>query len=160
MNLNALTSRHKKYGVLVIILTPLVVSFLLSVCLGYRILINTSASLPHTFYLTNPTQKQINRGDYIAFTHPISDKVIVKRVLGVSGDVIRQTDNLILINGQVLTLKAKRSNGTPLTPLRASIVTEETVFVSGSHKDSFDSRYEEFGLVPLVQVRGRVWPIF
>jgi len=160
MNLNALTSRHKKYGVLVIMLTPLLVSFLLSVCLGYRILINTSASLPHTFYLTNPAQKQINRGDYIAFTHPISDTVIVKRVLGVSGDVIAQTDSRQLINGRVLNLKSKRSNGTPLTPVRTQTVTEGTVFVSGSHKDSFDSRYEEFGLVPLVQIRGRVWPVF
>ena len=40
------------------------------------------------------------------------------------------------------------------------VIPEGMVFVAGTHSDSFDSRYKEFGFVPLETVRGQVWPLF
>lgn len=162
MKLTSFFSRHKKLGILMIVGTPLLVSFLMSVCLGYRILINTSTSLPHTFYITNPKQAPVKRGDYIAFNHPASPQLIVKRVIGIEGDDILKTAQSVYIKGceRKLFLKEKRSDGSVLTAVNANVVPEKTFFVAGSHHGSFDSRYQEFGLIPLAQVRGQVWPIF
>jgi len=162
MKLISFFALHKKLGLLLIVGTPLLVSFLMSVCLGYRVLINTTTSLPHTFYLTNPKQALIKRGDYIAFTHAASPQLIVKRVIGIEGDDILKTAQSAYIKGceQKLFLKEKRSDGSVLTAVNADVVPEKTFFVAGSHDGSFDSRYQEFGLIPLAKVRGQVWPVF
>lgn len=162
MNVRSFFKLPKTWGVVAMTLAPLGVSCLLSFGLGYRVLINTTHSLPHTFYLTNPTQKVLKRGDYIAFTHPLSEGLIVKQVKGVAGDTLVKTPGFVRIDGVpgAFQLRDKRSNGTPLTPISADVIAEGTVFVAGSHPDSFDSRYLEFGLIPLAQVRGQVWPLF
>jgi conjugative transfer signal peptidase TraF len=161
-NLPSFFNVHKKWGVFVITLTPVCLACLLSFGLGYRVLINTTHSLPHTFYLTNPTQKVIKRGDYIAFTHSISKVLLVKQVKGVAGDTLIKTADFVRIDGvpTPLRLRQKRADGTSLTPLKADVISDGTVFVAGSHPDSFDSRYQEIGLIPLAQVRGQVWPLF
>ncbi len=162
MSMYTYFSRHKKSGILLIVITPICVSFLLSVCLGYRILINTSTSLPHIFYITNPKQTVYKRGDYIAFTHVASPQTIVKRVIGVEGDEIVKKPDAVYIKNflRTIPLGEKRSDGTRLTPIVVDVIPAKTVFVAGSHHGSFDSRYEEFGLIPLAHVRGQVWPIF
>ena len=162
MKLYSFFAMHRKLGIFVILFAPLFVSFLFSVCLGYRILINTSTSLPHTFYITNPKQAPVKHGDYIAFNHPASPKIIVKRVIGIEGDDILKTAHSVYIKGceRKFFLKEKRSNGLVLTAVNADVVPEKTFFVAGSHDGSFDSRYQEFGLIPLAQIRGQVWPIF
>lgn len=161
MSLKTLPVRQKViYGLL--FLVPIACACVMSFVLGYRVLINTSYSLPHTFYVMNPTKGEIQRGDYIAFTHEVTPFVVVKRVLGVEGDRIHKNTSGVSLSSSEPTLGVKemRSDGSPLTRIEADVVAAKTVFVAGSHPDSLDSRYQEFGLVPLQQVRGRVWPLF
>lgn len=161
MNFKKLPVRQKViYGLL--FLVPIACACFMSFVLGYRVLINTTNSLPHTFYVMNPKKGGIQRGDYIAFTHDATSFVVVKKVLGVEGDRIHKNTSGVSLSASEPTLcvKEKRSDGSPLTPIQSDEVAEKTVFVAGSHRDSFDSRYQEFGLVPLQQVRGRVWPLF
>lgn len=148
------------YGLL--FLVPIGLACVMSFVLGYRVLINTTHSLPHTFYVINPAKGEIQRGDYIAFTHAASAYVVVKQVMGIEGDRIHKNTSGVSLSGSESTLDVKemRSDGSALTRIHADVVPEKTVFVAGSHPDSFDSRYQEFGLVPLQQVRGRVWPLF
>ena len=54
-----------------------------------------------------------------------------------------------------LPLLEKTSDGKPLTPISATSVPEGYVFVAGDHPNSFDSRYEEFGLVPIEKIWGK-----
>ncbi|MFX6119214.1 S26 family signal peptidase, partial [Acinetobacter baumannii] len=54
-----------------------------------------------------------------------------------------------------LPLLDKTKEGKLLTPLSISIVPEGYIFVVGDNIRSFDSRYEEFGLVPLDKVWGK-----
>jgi len=60
-----------------------------------------------------------------------------------------------LSNGQSVPLLDQTKDGKPLTPLRATIVPEGYVFIVGDHPRSFDSRYEEFGLVPQEKIWGK-----
>ena len=60
-----------------------------------------------------------------------------------------------LSNGQSLPLLDQTKDGKPLTPLRVEIVPEGYVFVAGDHLRSFDSRYEEFGLVSQQNLWGK-----
>jgi signal peptidase I len=49
----------------------------------------------------------------------------------------------------------RTTGGDPLTPLSAKIIPEGALFVLGDHPRSFDSRYEEFGLVPVDKIWGK-----
>jgi signal peptidase I len=59
-----------------------------------------------------------------------------------------------------LPLLEKTSEGKPLTPLLATSVPEGYVFVAGDNPNSFDSRYEEFGLVPREKIWGKAIVVF
>lgn len=76
---------------------------------------------------------------------------LIKRVVGKEGDIIAP---------YLKDLKTKTGAGQPLTPLKAKFVPEGYVFVKADHPDSFDSRYEEFGLVKVEEIWGRSFPLW
>jgi len=96
-----------------------------------------------------------------------------KRVLGVFGDRILKDRHGIRVSllhcknnpgkaqpciSKVLPLLDKTSKGKPLTPISAKVIPKNYVFVAGDNPNSFDSRYEEFGLVPVQKIWGKaVW---
>ena len=47
------------------------------------------------------------RGDIIVFDSEVSDKRLVKRVVGLPGDVVAMIDNVLIINGQALNYQNK-----------------------------------------------------
>jgi conjugal transfer pilin signal peptidase TrbI len=76
-----------------------------------------------------------------------------KRVIGLSGDPIIRDNNTIRVGTRNLQLIDKTSEGQPLTPIVHDTVPQGYFFVAGDHPRSIDSRYVEFGLVPV----GKVW---
>ena len=52
--------------------------------------------------------------------------------------------------------KTQSKEGRQLTPIKAGIIPPGMVFVKGEHERSFDSRYEELGLIPEAALGGRV----
>lgn len=88
-----------------------------------------------------------------------------KRILGLPGDQILHTKQGIKIKSirkdeqtcfsKTLFPLPKTSKDKPLTPLSSSVVPEGYIFVSGNNPNSFDSRYEEFGLVPIEKIWGK-----
>lgn len=59
---------------------------------------------------------------------------------------------------KTLALLKTTREGNPLTPISIQIVPESYVFVAGDNPHSFDSRYEEFGLVPYEKIWGKaIW---
>lgn len=152
--------RYLKKLLICFLVLPFLGALWLTFGLGYRVLFNTTNSLSHIMYLTNPTRAPIKPGDLIAFQHHASSKTVVKRVIGVEGDRISRTQNALIVKGKAFPLKEKRSNGEALTPLNANVIPTGMVFVAGEHIDSFDSRYNAFGLVPISTIKGRVWVHF
>lgn len=79
---------------------------------------------------------------------PMSKTFTVKNSM--SGTAVPMASEFV-----TLPLLEKTSQGKPLTPISAAIVPEGYVFVAGDNPNSFDSRYEEFGLVPIEKIWGK-----
>ena len=124
-----------------------------------------SDSLKDIRYILFLKSKAIKRGDIVAIQGHREDHVgdlkkwpYSKRVLGIPGDrIIHNKDGITVIpqESYLLFLLDKTSKGKPLTPLVTNTIPEGYLFVAGDSPKSFDSRYKEFGLVPLEKVWGR-----
>lgn len=120
----------------------------------------------------------------------VGKKPFAKRVLGLPGDLILKDKNKVTIVPKTrvsktlvpkglaskdlmskaiipmtsepvaLPLLERTSQGKPLTPISAASVPEGYVFVVGDNPNSFDSRYEEFGLVPIEKIWGKAIAVF
>lgn len=129
-----------------------------------NILYNQSASFPYKLYLLikGCNYKQ---GDLVAIknfaTKYTNNQHFTKQIIGAPGDVITIENGHVLINGiKFAKLKALTKDHKQLTPIVAQIIPRQYFFVLASHKDSFDSRYQEFGLVPKSNIEGKVYPIW
>ena len=116
------------------------------------------------------------RGDVIVFESKASDKRLVKRLIGLPGDVISMRDNRLYINGQAAeysdissttsttdltesllgverTIRIK-NNGSQASNFGAIVVPEGHYFAMGDNRDnSIDSRF--IGFVPHNEIIGQ-----
>ena len=119
----------------------------------------------------------IRRGDVVVFELP-PDKVgpdgikdLIKRVIGLPGDVIETRDGVVYVNDRRLeepylpdgTLTGDPSNGNN-PAIERQTVPEGSIFVMGDNRaNSHDSRYADRGPIPIDSVVGRafvlVWPL-
>jgi signal peptidase I len=99
------------------------------------------------------------RGDIVAFRlEDQSENVLLKRVIGLSGDIVEELDGVVSVNGQTLD-----EPYADLDHLDGSWTVEPGhVFVMGdSRAQSSDSRFtEEWGMgqVPITSIIGKVLP--
>lgn len=106
----------------------------------------------------------IKRGDVIAFYH--GNKILIKRVIGLSGDWINiDINGNVFVNGEKLkenyVSESIKGNNTIDFPVQ---VPSERVFVLSDERDKIiDSRNEEIGYIKKEDIIGkvifRVWPI-
>lgn len=127
-----------------------------------QLLETVSDSLQGINYILAHKSSSIQRGDIVAIRgHTIKyigEKRLAKRVLGLPGDrIVHNTEGIIIIPhpSNTLPLLTQTSNGNPLTPLVPTIIPEDYLFVAGDNPQSFDSRYEEFGLVHKEKIWGK-----
>ena len=101
----------------------------------------------------------VKRGDFAyikGHKNALFKKDFVKRVVGLPGDSIElKGDCLWVANRCVGKLLNVARNGLPLTPIAQGAVPMGYIFVVGDHERSFDSRYQEFGLVKQSEVWGK-----
>ena len=126
---------------------------------------NMSDSLPYRFVLAT-TFLQPKHGDLVFFNAPdtayptwtdIEKPKFTKIVLGMSGDKILVSGRAVTVNGVTLYAKEKSELGRSLEPITGGIVPEGKIFVYTRHKDSYDSRYAEIGLIDKKQIIGKAW---
>ena len=109
----------------------------------------------------------VGRGDIVVFAKPpreVADptiKDLVKRVIGLPGDVISSRGGRVYINGKVLP-EPWLGRGIVTTDIRTQKVPPNEYFVMGDNRsDSQDSRF--FGPIPRSLIVGRVvlliWPL-
>ncbi len=129
---------------------------------SYGVMVNQSESLPYwLFFRIKGKPDCIERGVIIAFAHPLSQELVAKEVVGLPGDEIRiQNDRVYLNEMDIGVLQELTSTGIPLKPIEEGIVREGYVFVRGTHERSFDSRYAEFGLVPMHSIQDILKVVF
>ncbi|AEV85145.1 Signal peptidase I T [Actinoplanes sp. SE50] len=98
----------------------------------------------------------VQRGDIVEFTMPGTDRLVIKRVIGLPGDEITCRDGQVWRNGRPLDesyLPADPGwSGTDCTPVT---VPADQVYVLGDHRTvSFDSR--QYGPISESALAGRV----
>ena len=123
---------------------------------GDRVILNRAAVV---FGTTRP-------GDIVAFPYPNNpSEYYIKRVIGVSGDVIDMVNGSFLVNGEPLdddfSHEQVWSGGDMPFPIT---VEEGRVFVLGDNRNgSKDSRYSTVGTILERDVLGRafvrIWPL-
>ncbi len=144
-----------------------------------------SDSLEGINYVIFLKSSSIQRGDIVSIQGHREDHVgtlpkwpYAKRVLGIPGDrVIHNKSGITVIpkESDGLSLLTKTSKGKLLTPIVpfngdpfnglpldgvpfngwSKTIPEGCLFVAGDNPKSFDSRYKEFGLVPMEKVWGK-----
>lgn len=141
---------------------------------NYKLAINISPSLPYRLFLVKTKNyKEIKNGDFIQFINKDAQYYngvnITKQVLAVSGDILKinifkqPIDNIqgtIKYNKTELKVKDRTVFGTKVNINNISVIPENSYFVIGYDKDSFDSRYKEFGLINQNEIIGIAKPIF
>lgn len=125
----------------------------------------TSESLRGIRYLLIYKSSSFKRGDIVSIhghhPHYVGDHIFTKRIVGAPGDYIKRTKKGLEIKAShgafttTFPLLQKTKEGQVLTPLSLQVIPEGYLFVVGDHLRSFDSRYEEFGLVPIDKVWGK-----
>lgn len=111
----------------------------------------------------------IHRGDVVVFRRPktwqVSEKVLIKRVVGLPGDTLTARNGIVYVDGLALDepyLDKECQSGTTNFPLAPLTVPDGQAWVMGDNRcDSSDSR--RFGAIADSAVIGRaaliIWPL-
>tara|TARA_Y100000814_G_scaffold111692_1_gene79070 strand:+ start:4530 stop:5105 length:576 start_codon:yes stop_codon:yes gene_type:complete len=121
---------------------------------------NLSKFLP--FYQSNGYSSLVgepNRGDIIIFKYPPDpNKMFVKRVIGVPGDVVQIDNGIVYLNNEKLleTYLTNSYSGSSIGPI---IIENDSFFVLGDNRaESNDSR--NGWLVPYNNIVGKAWVLY
>lgn len=123
---------------------------------------NLSHSLPGRMYIGTSWTFTPQRGDRISFDHPKFPAPIAKIVVGVAGDKVTIINERVLVNGVdrgTILDKSPRS-GKPLTSIGPGLIPDDYVYVWAPHPESFDSRYQDIGLIHVSRIKERLWCVF
>ena len=148
------------------VILGLVVAFFLT---QTRLAFNRTKSLPYKAFICFkglPPQ----RGDFVSLQdHPtkyFEGIHYIKRLSGFPGDKIERQGNQLFLEIKegsshlVGPLQPTTQEEKPLHPLPSTIIPKGYVFVSAEHLRSFDSRYQEFGLVKKEHIEGTCFGLF
>ena len=108
--------------------------------------------------------KKLERGDLCGFYH--SNKILIKRVIGLPGDVINiDAAGTVYVNGEMLEEPYISEKGLGECDIEFPFtVPENEYFLMGDHREtSIDSRSSVIGCIKLDQIIGKifwkVWPL-
>jgi conjugative transfer signal peptidase TraF len=130
------------------------------------VIINETISMPKGAYLRIGDADDLRRGDIIAMPMNIfaqdylggklgylKDTMLIKRVAGLSGDVMCRQGVKVTINAQEVNATRRDSTGSLLPYWTGChVLLPNEVFLLGDHASSFDSRY--FGPVTKSELSG------
>ena len=126
----------------------------------------TSGSMEPTLQIGDvifiDSQSIPDRFDIIAFpdpNHP-EDLPLVKRIVGVGGDVIEVQGGILLINGEEQYSRHIKGNRINWKDVKVKVPFDQVFVLGDNRNDSYDSL--NFGTVPLDSIKGKLtyilWP--
>ena len=136
---------------------------LLWVIAHYRFAGNETDSLPDAFFIVALGQHVPQRGELLPFRigasvrHYPTGMIFIKQVVGMPGDALVWQGDTAYVGGQrVGVARSHTPSGDVLVRTPAVVIPPEHYFVATEHPDSYDSRYQDVGLVSAAQIAGRV----
>lgn len=153
----------RKYNRMLIVV--LSIWFAITIISSYCILgINLTDSLDTKAFIIKKGDIPIARGEYIAFEAPnngIHNNTFVKIVGGVEGDVVKEESRKFYINDSYIGRAKEYSKKGDKAELGfTGVIPKGCFFVYSKHKDSYDSKYKNIGLVCVPNIIGSAYPIF
>lgn len=137
-----------------------------SICLVFmvsqnlRFLISETDSLAQHYFI-QVRRMPVKLNDYTVVWSDWHRGLIIKKIIGVAGDKIWFDDDKLFVNDiKIGSYKSIATDGRILHPIAAQTIPKGYVFLAATHPQSFDSRYQELGLVATDQLKGRVFPLF
>jgi conjugal transfer pilin signal peptidase TrbI len=134
------------------------------------VLFNWTPSLPYRIAWLVHGPHPLRRGDFIVFSfdgaaqarYPgLHGQPFFKIVRGLPGDAVTVTGRHVAINGEeVGVAKMQAYDHRPLDPITPTVIPPGHYYVQGTSPASFDSRYQDSGLVRAEQVVGVVIPLY
>lgn len=131
----------------------------------YQFAWNTTNSLPQKLFIikigTLPA-----KNDYALFYAPVTSTLkqtdtIIKKVIGVSNDIVIKQGQAFYINGKKIAVAKTHSlKGRPLQTGAVGMIPKGKYFAWTPHIDSYDSRYDEIGLIDERTIIGVAYPLF
>lgn len=165
--------KSKLFLIIVLLLIFFEIAFFV---FDHKLSINISNSLPFRVFIIDKRKSSIDRiknGDYIQFknnnTHYYNGTNITKRVLAIGGNKLEiyqykePKNNIqaqIKFDGVVLEVRDYTKYGTKIYTNNIETIPQNYYFIYGTHRDSFDSRYREFGLINKKEIIGVAKPLF
>jgi len=121
---------------------------------------NHTDSMPERYFL-QILKAAPQKGDITMVYSPWYQGNLIKRIIGVAGDKVHiDSHGNVYVNQQLVGKpQTHAGDGRGLNPIKATIIPKGFVFLYAPHPKSFDSRYQEVGLVPVNQLRSRLIPI-
>ena len=142
----------KNNRIIIAISTIIIVMAIAYVGQHYLVIHNKSESLPSHWFVIS--KGQVPQKDQIfafkAKENPAYKKgeIFIKIVGGVGGDELWKVNRNFYINDKLIgTAKTESLKGLPLEMSDAGVIPEHFFFAYTTHKDSYDSRYKEIGLI-------------
>jgi signal peptidase I len=146
----------------IILVASFISSSIKSVVLPYKFYIIPAGSMSPTMevgdhFVVNTKfheKEGPNRGDIVVFRYPVDpSKDFIKRVIGLSGDVIEIKNKVVFINGQPQKEEYVKHTDSKILPPAVSprdntgplVVPPHSLFTMGDNRDeSYDSRFWKF----------------
>lgn len=132
----------------------------------YHPAVNRTESLPFSLFLIEREEKNLAVGDYAAFNPNRAsvggfELTFVKEIACGPGQLIEEINREIFCDGKKIAhAKTHSKRGEPLEPISAGVIPDDHYFMRGTHPDSYDSRYEKFGLIDRCRFIGKAHPLF
>ena len=146
----------KKIGLII-----LIVALMYGIAVTHiQLVLNATPSLPHKVFVlskrSHPSLTIPSKDRFILFYKAELGVSVVKQVKGIPGSVIHYDEQGQLWVDDFCVGKphAASSAGKTVTAIQAGIIPPHHVFAYGSHDRSFDSRYAQFGLIPVGIIKG------
>ena len=131
----------------------------------YQFAWNTTNSLPQKLFIIKIAELPV-KNDYIMFYAPITSTLkqkdtIIKKVVGISVDIVTKEGQAFYIDGKKMAVAKTHSlKGRPLQTGTVGMIPKGKYFAWTPHIDSYDSRYDEIGLIDERTIIGVAYPLF
>lgn len=125
-----------------------------------QIIISETDSHPKHYFLHLP-KYQAKLNDHVLLHSDWYGKKIIKQIVGLEGDRIwYDSDQCLWTNDRKIGfLKSISKSKRILSPISSQLIPKGYVFLYSNHESSFDSRYQELGLIPVSALEGKVIPL-